>query len=72
MMLTVDDEHGQARVVIDQAPNPERLAAVGEVIADVIGDLDRERSGQLLAVLVRMIADEQAYERICHQRGLLL
>lgn len=70
LRVQVDDEHGEAVVYIDEKPSDEALAAVDQVLADM--GLTADQLEQMLPVLVRQMHDEQAYERVCAQKGLLL
>jgi hypothetical protein len=65
--VEVLDEHGTAVVVVPELTAEQRAALDG-----VLPPLTLEEGWRLLAVLTRQIADEQAYERVCAQRGLLL
>lgn len=65
----VDDAAGTAVVYLTRQPTAEDLATAREVLGDALA---QARPDELLAVLIREIADEDAYERVCRARGLLL
>jgi hypothetical protein len=67
-LLTVDDEHGTAAVVLDVDLTKRQRRLLEELVPKDLSDRDR---WQMLAVLTRLIADERAYERECERRGLL-
>lgn len=66
--MQVDDEFGTAAVFVDVELTDE----VRRVLKPILEPLTDEELGYLLATLVRRFADEQAYERVCRGRGLLL
>lgn len=66
--LQVDDEHGTAAVFMDlDLPDEQR-----RLLEPLLESLTAEDRLHLLADLIRAKADEEAYERICRDRGLLL
>jgi hypothetical protein len=68
-LLTVDDEHGTAAVVVDVQLTARQRRLLEELVPKDLSDRDR---WGMLAVLTRLVADERAYERVCQERGLLL
>lgn len=66
--LQVDDEHGTAAVFADIDLTDEQRALI-EPLLEGLNARDRL---YLLADLIRQKADEEAYERVCRDRGLLL
>lgn len=64
----VSDEHGTTGVVIDVDLTQAQRTALDQ-LADRI---PVELRWLTIALLVRQIADERAYERVCQERGLLL
>lgn len=68
-LLQVDDEYGTATVILDHDLTADERALL-EPLLDQLPD--GVHPDHLLAVLTRHLADEQAYERVCQQRGLLL
>lgn len=68
MLLQVDDEHGTATVILDHQLTDHERAVLEPLLAQLPPDVAPEH---LLAVLIRQAADEQAYDRVREQRGLL-
>lgn len=66
--IQVDDEHGTAAVILDVDLSDEQRALLEPLLAP----LSRTEGELLLCRLVRAKADEDAYERVCRERGLLL
>lgn len=64
----VDDEGGTAAVILDHDLTEQERALL-EPLLDSMTSEDRMH---LLADLNRSKADEEAYERVCRDRGLLL
>lgn len=69
MRLQVDDGHGTAVVYLLPPTITRRQADALAEIVDAIPPVDR---AAVLAQLIRDTADEQAYQRVCTARGLLL
>jgi hypothetical protein len=78
--VEIDDEHGTAAMVIDPPPvspgQAARLAAITNqavtALAALPGVASIDHARQIiLAILVRQSADQDAYERVARQRGLL-
>ena len=78
--VEVADEHGTVAVIIDppQVP-PASACQLAALAADAVTSLavrpgvaSRAHAREILiAALVRLVADEEAYERVAKQRGLL-
>lgn len=68
MLLQVDDEHGSATVILDHELTDEERTVLDPLLAQLPANVAPEH---LLAVLVRQVADEEAYDRVREQRGLL-
>lgn len=64
----VDDQYGTAAVIIDLDLTDEQR----RLLEPLLDTLTREDRLHLLADLIRQKADEEAYERVCRDRGLLL
>ncbi len=77
--VAVDDEHGTAVQHAGTAAIPPRsrsqLTALADTltasIARLLGCDDATARGAAMADLVRMAADEQAYQRVAERRGWL-
>lgn len=64
----VDDEHGSAGVILDVELTPGER----DLLDALLEPLTRDQQLYLLTSLVRAKVDEEAYERVCRDRGLLL
>lgn len=68
LRLQVDDECGTAVIYHDTAV-PEAMRGA---LLEVVAPLTAGERVYLLARLIRQAADENAYQRVCAERGLLL
>ena len=64
----VDDQYGTAAFVLDHDLTNEERA----LLEPLLESMTSEDRLHLLADLIRQKADEEAYERVCRDRGLLL
>lgn len=68
LLLQVDDELGAASVIVDHELTDDERAVLEPLLAELPANVAPEH---LLAVLIRQVADEQAYDRVRASRGLL-
>lgn len=67
--IEVDDQHGTGVVYLPDVPAADVQAAAR--VLDEMGITDAQRE-QMLPLLVRRHADEEAHERWCERNGMLL